>query len=159
MLTYAVVSLWLFGAAYAVGSLPTIVAGDKIGKTTVIAATPTDADDAAAASLDSLDQRRHVRCTVYEPCSVVVGGKRYGGAIVNMSVGGAAIQLDVHLEVQPGADTPVMLRIDRIGRIPARVVRPLIDGIAVEYRINRHQEMHLVPALKRVLDNYPLDDL
>jgi len=76
-----------------------------------------------------------------------------------MSVGGAAIQLDVHLEVQPGADTPVALRIDRIGKIPARVVRPLMDGIAVEYRISRDQEMHLVPALKRVLDDYPLDDL
>ena len=159
VLTYAVVSLWLFGAAYAVGSLSSIVAGDEIGKMTVIAATPTDADDAAVASLDSHDQRRHVRCTVYEPCSVVVEGNRYGGAIVDMSVGGAAIQLDVHLEVQPGADTPVTLRIDRIGRIPARVVRPLIDGIAVEYRINRDQEMHLVPALRRVLDNYPLDDL
>ncbi len=159
VLAYAVVSLWLFGAAYAVGSLPSIVAGDEIGKVTVIAATPTDADDAAVASLDSHDQRRHVRCTVYEPCSVVVEGKKYGGAIVDMSVGGAAIRLDVHLEVQPGPDTPVALQIDRIGRIPARVMRPLIDGIAVEYRINRDQEKHLVPALKRVIDDYPLDEL
>ncbi len=109
--------------------------------------------------LGSHDRRRHARCTVYEPCQVAVEGQKFSGAIVNMSVGGAAIQLDVHLEVQPGADTPITLRIDRIGRIPARVVRPLIDGIAVEYRINRHQEMHLVPALKRVLDNYPLDDV
>ena len=159
MLTYAVVSLWLFGAAYAVGSLPSTVAVDEIGKITVISATPAEADDSAVPSPDALDQRRHVRCTVYEPCSVVVEGKKYRGAIVDMSVGGAAIQLDVHLEVQPGADTPVALRIDRIGKIPARVVRPLKDGIAVEYRINRDQEMHLVPALKRVLDDYPLDEL
>ena len=109
--------------------------------------------------LGSHGRRRHVRCTVYEPCQVAVEGRKFSGAIVNMSVGGAAIQLDVHLDVQPGADTPVALHIDRIGRIPARVVRSLIDGIAVEYRINRDQEKHLVPALKRVLNNYPLDDL
>ncbi len=158
-LAYAVVSLWLFGAAYATGSLPSVAAGDEIGNVPVIAAALTDADDAAVERLDLLDRRRHVRCTVYEPCSVVVEGKKYGGAIVDMSVSGAAIRLDVHLEVQPGADTPVALHIDRIGRIPARVVRPLIDGIAVEYRINRDHEKHLVPALKRVIDDYPLDEL
>ncbi len=135
VLTYAVVSLWLFGAAYAVGSLPTSVAGDEIGKITVIAATPTEADDAADASLDTHDQRRHVRCTVYEPCYVAVDGKKYGGAIVDMSVGGAAIQVDVHLEMQPAADTPVALFSERIGRIPARVVRSLSDGFAVEFSI------------------------
>ena len=108
--------------------------------------------------LDSHDKRRHSRCTVYEPCSVVVGGKEYGGAIVDMSVGGAAIQLDVHLGVQPGADTPIAIHIERIGRILAKVMRPLIDGIAVEFRIDREQEKHLVPALKQVLDDYPSED-
>ncbi len=159
VLAYAVVSLWLFGAAYAAGSLPAVVAVDEIGNTPVIAAALTDADDAAVERPDLLDQRRHVRCTVYEPCTVIVAGKRYAGAIVDMSVGGAAIKLDVHLETQPGADTPVAINIARIGKIRATVVRPLADGIAVEYRINRHQEKHLVPALKSVLDDYPSDAL
>ncbi len=104
------------------------------------------------------EKRRHVRCTVYEPCRVAIKGRKYPGAIVDMSVGGAAVKLDVHMEVQPEADTPVALHVHRIGIIPAKVMRPLVDGIAVEFRINRDQERHLVPALKRVLDDYASDD-
>ncbi len=108
--------------------------------------------------LDSHDRRHHVRCTVYEPCHVEVGGRKHDGAIVDMSVGGAAIQLDVQLWEQPATDTPVAVHIERIGRIPAKVMRQLIDGIAVEFLISRIQEMHLVPALQHVLDDYPLED-
>ncbi len=108
--------------------------------------------------LGSHDRRRHARCTVYEPCEVTVEGRKCSGAIVNISMGGAAIQLDVHLDVQPGADTPVALHIDRIGRIRAKVMRPLIDGIAVEFRIDRDQEKHLVAALMHVLDDYQAED-
>ena len=52
VLAYAMVSLWLFGAAYAAGPSPSVVAGNMIGNMTVIAAAPTDADDANVASLD-----------------------------------------------------------------------------------------------------------
>ena len=109
--------------------------------------------------LDSHGRRRHVRHTVYEPCRVVVEDLKYQGTVVDMSVGGAAIQVDVHLEMQPAADTPFALHIEGIGRIPAQVVRPLIDGIAVEFRIDRDNREHLVAALERVIDDYRvLDD-
>ncbi len=104
------------------------------------------------------ERRRHARCTVYEPCRVEVKGREFDGAVVNMSVGGAAIQLDLHFDVQPAADTPVALFIERIGRIPARVVRPLSDGFAVEFRSDREQGQRLEAALKQVLDDYPLED-
>ena len=104
------------------------------------------------------DRRRHVRCTIYEPCRVAVGDQEYKGTVVDMSLGGAAIQVDVHLEMQPAADTPVALHIERIGRIPAKVVRPLIDGIAVEFRIARDNREHLVATLKRVLNDYRFED-
>ena len=104
---------------------------------------------------DTGERRRHVRSTVYEPCRVVVKDKEYEGAVVDMSVGGAGIQLDVHLDVQPPAGTPVALYIERIGRIPANVVRPLVNGFAVEFRVDRDPGRHLVAALKKVLDDYP----
>ncbi len=107
---------------------------------------------------DRQDRRRHLRCTVYEPCRVEVKGREFDGAVVNMAVGGAAIRLDLQLEVQPPAATPVALFIERIGRISARVVRPLTDGFAVEFRIDRDQGQRLVAALKQVLDDYPLED-
>ena len=103
---------------------------------------------------DRGERRRHVRCTVYEPCRVVVKGTEYNGAVVDMSVGDAAIQLDLHLEVQPPAGTHIVLDIERIGRIPAEVVRPLANGFAVGFRVDRDRERHLVAALKEVLDDY-----
>ena len=104
---------------------------------------------------DTGEKRRHVRCTVYEPCRVVVKSQEYEGAVVDMSVVGAAIRLEVHLEVQPAVGTPVFLYIERVGRIPAKVVRPLIDGIAVGFRIDPDKGKHLGFALKKVLDDYP----
>ncbi len=105
--------------------------------------------------LDRGERRRHLRCTVYEPCRVVAKGTEYDGAAVDMSVGDAAIRLDVQLEVQPPAGTPIVLYIERIGRIPASVVRPLVNGFAVEFRVDRNRERHLVAALRQVLDDYP----
>jgi hypothetical protein len=84
-----------------------------------------------------------------------VKGKEYDGAVVDMSVGDAAIRLDVHLEVQPPAGTPIALYIERIGRIPASVVRPLVNGFAVEFGADGNRERHLLAALKEVLDDYP----
>ncbi len=105
--------------------------------------------------LHSGERRRQVRCTVYEPCRVVVNGTEYDGAVVDMSVGDAAIRLDVHLEVQPPAGTRVALYIERIGRIPASVARPLVDGFAVEFGVDGSRERHLLAALRQVLDDYP----
>ena len=105
-----------------------------------------------------MEQRRHLRCTVYEPCTATVEGKEYSGAVVDMSVGGAAIRLEVQLDIQPDAGTPILLVIDGIGRLSTKVVRPLQDGVAVEFRIDPLKEKHLVAALERVLSDYPNDD-
>ncbi len=104
------------------------------------------------------EQRRHVRCTVYEPCIAMVDSHEYSGAVVDMSVGGAAVRLEVQLEVQPARDTPMQLQIDGIGRLRTRVVRPLLDGVAVEFNIDPRKEGHLLAALQQVLSNYPIDE-
>ncbi len=90
--------------------------------------------------IDKDDRRRHVRRTVDEPCRVVVEGQEYEGAVVDLSIGGAAFQMDVQIEVQPEVGTPVFLYIERVGRIPAKVVRPYIDGFAVEFQIDQYLE-------------------
>ncbi len=104
------------------------------------------------------EQRRHVRCTVYEPCLAMVDSQEYSGAVVDMSVGGAAVRLEVQLEVQPASDTQMQLQIDGIGRLRTRVVRPLLDGVAVEFTIDPRKEGHLLAALRQVLSNYPFDE-
>ncbi len=107
---------------------------------------------------NAAEHRRHVRCTVYEPCVALVGAEEYSGAVVDMSVGGAAVRLEVQLEVHPAPDTPIQLRIDGIGRLRTRVVRSLIDGVAVEFNIDPYKEAHLLAALQQVLSNYPFDE-
>ena len=105
-----------------------------------------------------VEQRHHLRCTVYEPCTATVEGKEYPGAVVDMSVGGAAIRIEVQLDVQPGAGTPILLFIEGIGRLRTQVVRPLLDGVAVEFGIDPLKEHQVVTALERVLSDYPVDD-
>ena len=101
------------------------------------------------------EKRRHVRHTVYEPCRVMVDGGEYAGAVVNMSVGGAAIQLDVQLDAQPEPGTAATLIFERIGRIPVRVVRQLVDGIAVEFSIGKdRRDRRLVAAIMVVLNEF-----
>ena len=107
--------------------------------------------------LDTGEKRRHIRWTVFELCRVVVEGQEYEGAVVDLSMGGAAFKMDVHLPLQPAIGTPVSLHIERVGRIPARVVRPLVGGIAVEFRIDQYHEQ-VVTALKQVLDDYRSED-
>ncbi len=107
--------------------------------------------------LDTGEERRHIRWAVFELCRVVVEGQEYEGAVVDLSMGGAAFKMDVHLPLQPAIGTPVSLHIERVGRIPARVVRPLVGGIAVEFRIDQYHEQ-VVTALKQVLDDYRSED-
>ena len=104
------------------------------------------------------DRRSHVRFTGFELCRVVVNGHEYDGAVVDLSVGGAAIRMDVRSLVQPAAGTPVTLHIERVGGIPAKVVCPTMDGIAVVFRIDQDKEKHLLAALKQLLDDYRSED-
>ncbi len=105
------------------------------------------------------DNRRHnVRYGVFERCVVTLEGRQFEGLIVDMSLGGAALRMDVQMATQPSAGTPVTLDINRVGRVPAKVVRPLFNGIAVEFDIDRDTEDHLVGALMQVLaDNHSED--
>ena len=107
---------------------------------------------------NGVEHRYHVRCTVYEPCIAVVDNQEYSGAVIDMSVGGAAVRLEIQLNVQPAPDTPMQLQIEGIGKLNTRVVRSRTGGVAVEFNIDPHKEAHLLTALKQVLSNYPLDE-
>ncbi len=104
------------------------------------------------------DRRSHVRFTGFELCRVVVNGQEYEGAVENLSEGGAAIRMDVRSLDQPATGTLVAIDIKRIGRIPAKVVCPTMDGIAVVFRIDQDKEKHLLAALKQILDDYRSGD-
>lgn len=99
-----------------------------------IAATPRKRDKMAAqltwlANKDLLnlpEDRRHERVVPDIRHSTVVldDGRRYNCKIIDISLSGAAIELDV----RPAMGTPVTL-----GRMRARVVRHFQNGVAVEF--------------------------
>jgi hypothetical protein len=99
-----------------------------------IAASPRKRDKMAAqltwlANKDVLDlpeDRRHERVVPDIRHSTVVldDGRRYNCKIIDISLSGAAVELDV----RPAMGTPVTL-----GRMRARVVRHFQNGVAVEF--------------------------
>lgn len=76
--------------------------------------------------LDLPEDRRHERVTPRNPISVLqlTDGRQYQCRIVDLSLSGAAIEI----EVKPALGTPVSL-----GTMRGRVVRHFEDGVAVEF--------------------------
>ena len=76
--------------------------------------------------LDLPEDRRHERVAPRNPLSTMqlMDGRQYQCRIIDLSLSGAAVELDV----RPAMGTPVTL-----GRMRARVVRHFQDGVAVEF--------------------------
>jgi len=75
---------------------------------------------------DSANQRRHERFEPKENDSHITmpDGRMYKAEVIDISVGGAAIKIDI----MPNLGTYVML-----GKMRGRVVRYIEDGIAIEF--------------------------
>ncbi len=105
-------------------------------------------------SVEPVEKRRHLRHSVNEPCTAYLEDGEYIGAVVNMSVSGAGIHLDVELDVELEADTVIEFQIQRIGRIRTRVVRPLVGGVAVEFLFDPVEDRDIIARLWKVLNEY-----
>ena len=103
---------------------------------------------------DRDERRSRVRYKVNEACHAIVDGREYRGSVVTMSMDGAAILMNVRLEEQPPAWKPMELNIERIGQIRAKVVRPIIGGVAIEFILDRDKDRTLIDILVRVLNEY-----
>ena len=76
--------------------------------------------------LDLPEDRRHERVAPRNPMSVLqlADGRQYRCRIIDLSLSGAALAA----EIRPAVGEPVTL-----GRVPARVVRHIEDGFAIEF--------------------------
>lgn len=83
--------------------------------------------------LDLPEDRRHERVSPRNPISVLqlADGRQYQCRIVDLSLSGAAVEIDV----RPALGTPVTL-----GTMRGRVVRHFEDGVAVEFAAVQHAE-------------------
>ena len=100
---------------------------------------------------ETINNRRNLRHSVNEPCIVYNEYGEYGGAVVNMSVSGAAVHLDVQLDADLEPDSTVELQVKRIGKFRTRVVRPLVGGFALEFLFDPGQDRQLISRLWKVL--------
>ena len=107
-----------------------------------------------ALAAEPAEKRRHLRHSVNEPCRAKLKGGEYVGAVVNMSVAGAAIHLDLELDMDPEPGAIIELHIRRIGMIRTRAVRSLIGGVAVEFLFNPADDRALIARLWKVLNEY-----
>lgn len=107
-----------------------------------------------ATAAEPVEQRRHLRHSVNEPCRVKLENGEFVGAVVNMSVAGAAIHLEIETEVEPEIGAIIELHVQRIGMIRTRAVRSLIGGMAVEFLFNPADDRALIARLWKVLNEY-----
>ncbi len=103
---------------------------------------------------ENVYKRRHLRHRVNEPCRARLEGGEYVGAVVNMSVSGAAIILDLEVDIDPKPGAIIELEIRRIGLIRTRAVRTLVGGVAVEFLFNPTDDRALIAKLWKVLNEY-----
>ena len=105
-------------------------------------------------SYETVENRLHLRHSVNEPCTAYNEHGEFIGAVVNMSVSGAAVHLDVEIDADLEPDSIVELQIKRIGKVRTRVVRPLHGGFAVEFLFDPTQDRQLIARLWKVLNEY-----
>ena len=105
-------------------------------------------------SVEPVEKRRHPRPSVNEPFTAHNEHGEYIGSVVNMSVSGAAVHLDVELDANLEPDSIVELQVKRIGKFRTRVVHPLNDGFAVEFLFDPARDRQLITRLWKVLNEY-----
>lgn len=93
------------------------------------------------------NRREHKRIIVSNPTKVQSGDAEYSGRILNISAGGAGIQMDVQLH----DNSQITVNIDDVGMIPAKVVRNLKDGVAVKFMLSEEKEKQFIDMIENIV--------
>lgn len=94
------------------------------------------------------NRREHKRVFVSTPAVVTADDNEFSGRILNISAGGAGINMDVQLK----DDTRITVKIEDIGIIPARVVRNLQNGVAVKFEISEAKEKRFIEQITDIVE-------
>jgi len=98
--------------------------------------------------MSSANRRVHKRILVSSPTKVAAGSDEYNGRILNISAGGAGIQLDVQLKDH----SQIKVNIQDLGMIPATVVRKMQDGVAVKFQLSEDKEQKFVEMVEKIVE-------
>ncbi|MEX1034843.1 MAG: PilZ domain-containing protein [Sneathiella sp.] len=93
------------------------------------------------------NRRAYRRASLIQKTRIRHDGEAYSGRILNISVGGAGLQMEVRL---PDA-TEITVEIEDIGMIPARIVRQMDDGVGVEFTFSPEKEQMFIRQIARII--------
>ena len=93
------------------------------------------------------NRRQHKRILISSPTKVAAGADEYSGRILNISAGGAGIQLDVQLKDH----SQIKVNIQDLGMIPATVVRKMQDGVAVKFQLSEEKEQKFIEMVENII--------
>ena len=77
------------------------------------------------------DKRKFLRAATTAPASIITGGERIDGSLLDLSAGGTALRVDI----KPAIAHTVILYIEQLGRMRGRITRHFAEGIAIEFDI------------------------
>lgn len=93
------------------------------------------------------ERRKHHRFQMRKDVLLLVGDEEQDGTLIDISVGGAAIEIRATLEW----DRPIEVEIDELGKYPAKFVRRIDENIiAVEFLINEAMAVRLAARIALV---------
>ncbi len=101
-----------------------------------------------AGSNSDRDRRRHHRTAITRPVRAKSGAQEHLGATKDISVGGAALELDGKLE----DEDLVELDIENMSPVSGRVARWFDDGFAIEFDIDEDEEARLLAEIAQMHD-------
>ena len=97
--------------------------------------------------------RRHIRCDVFDTAIATIDGEKYKCAIVNLSIGGAAVIFDVEFDNPPEEGTTVSLDIDGLGKMNGYVARHLDEGMAIKLNVSENKQDKLAAVMMQALND------
>ncbi len=100
------------------------------------------------------NRREHRRILVSKPATVSNEGQEFAGRILNISLGGAGIRLDVQLL----DNTHITVNIENVGTIPAKVVRQMQDGVGVKFELSEEKEKLFIQQITEIVEKKRIED-
>ena len=94
------------------------------------------------------DKRGYTRSPLTSSATFVLGDESHPCSVTNISVGGAALTS----KVKPEPESAVVLLIQGLEPLPARVTRVLVEGFAVEFEIPAEDQDRITDKLLYLSD-------
>ncbi len=107
---------------------------------------------------DPLDQRRHPRVAISKSLRARAANYEGAGSLIDISAGGAAVDLADDVDFDPSDDIEVELNIEDITPVSGRIARSFEEGFAVTFDLDQEEEDLLLAEVMQIHNDMQPDD-